>query len=63
MEESLAATISDPTNVGPDLAGYFSPEEWAEAVHDDISLDEVRQALSTIPGSLSEAVIALRQER
>jgi hypothetical protein len=27
------------------------------------SLDEVRRALSTISGSLSEAVIALRQER
>jgi hypothetical protein len=56
-------TISDPTNVGQDLAGYFTPDEWAESVHDDISLDEVRQALSTIPDSLSEAVIALRQER
>ena len=65
FEESqqVTVTISDSTNVGQDLAGYFTPEEWAEAVHDDISLDEVRRALSTIPGSLSEAVIALRQER
>jgi len=31
--------IIDPTNVGQDLAGYFTPEEWAETVHDDISLD------------------------
>jgi predicted DNA-binding antitoxin AbrB/MazE fold protein len=61
--QQVTVTISDPTNVGQNLAGYFSSEEWAEAVHDDISLDEVRQALSTIPGSLSEAVIALRQER
>ena len=61
--QQVTVTISDPTNVGQDLAGYFTPEEWAEAVHDDISLDEVRQALSTISGSLSEAVIALRQER
>ena len=61
--QQVTVTISDPTNVGQDLAGYFTAEEWAEAVHDDISLDEVRQALSTIPGSLSEAVIALRQER
>jgi len=45
-----------------DLAGYFTPEEWEEAAHDDIGLDEVRRALSTISGSLSEAVIALRQE-
>ena len=62
-KQQVTVTISEPTNVGQDLAGYFSPEEWAEAVHDDISLDEVRRALSTIPGSLSEAVIALRQER
>ena len=62
-KQQVTVTISDPTNVGQDLVGYFTPEEWAEAVHDDISLDEVRQALSTIPGSLSEAVIALRQER
>jgi len=61
--QQVTVTISDPTNVGQDLAGYFTPEEWAEAVHDDISLDEVRQALSTIPGSLSDAVIDLRQER
>jgi predicted DNA-binding antitoxin AbrB/MazE fold protein len=61
--QQVTVTISDPTDVSQDLSGYFTPEEWAEAVHDDISLDEVRRALSTIPGSLSEAVIALRQER
>jgi len=65
LEESqqVSVTIGDPTAVDQDIAGYFTPEEWAEAVHDDISLDEVRRALSTISGSLSEAVIALRQER
>ena len=62
--QRVTVTISDPSIVSQDpLAGYFTPEEWAEAVHDDISLDEVRRALSTISGSLSEAVIALRQER
>jgi len=59
----VAVTISDPNTVGQDVAGYFTPEEWAEAAHDDVTLDEVRCALSTISGSLSEAVIALRQER
>jgi predicted DNA-binding antitoxin AbrB/MazE fold protein len=65
LEEGQQATvtISEPAIVSPDLAGYFTSEEWAEAAHDDISLDEVRRALSTISGSLSEAVIALRQER
>jgi predicted DNA-binding antitoxin AbrB/MazE fold protein len=62
-KQQVTVTISDPTIVSQDLAGYFTPEEWEEAAHDDISLDEVRRALSTISGSLSEAVIALRQER
>jgi predicted DNA-binding antitoxin AbrB/MazE fold protein len=61
--QQVTVTISDPTIVSQDLAGYFTLEEWAEAVHDDISLDEVRRARSTISGSLSEAVTALRQER
>jgi hypothetical protein len=56
-------TIGDPAHSSQDLAGYFTLGEWAEAVHDGVTLDEVRQALSTIPGSLSETVIALRQER
>jgi len=62
-KQQVTVTITDPSTVGQDVAGYFSPEEWAEAAQDDISLDEVRRALSTISGSLSDAVIALRQER
>jgi len=61
--QQVTVTINDTPANGQDIAGYFTPEEWAEAAHDDISLDEVRRALSTISGSLSEAVIALRQER
>jgi len=56
-------TITEPMNADQDIAGYFTPEEWAEALHDDILLDEVRSALSTISGSLSESVIELREER
>jgi predicted DNA-binding antitoxin AbrB/MazE fold protein len=61
--QQVTVTITDPKESGQDVAGYFTPEEWAAAAHDDITLDEVRRALSTISGSLSEAVIALRQER
>jgi len=61
--QEVTVTVGDPPIVSQDIAGYFTPEEWAQAVHDDISLDEVRRALSTVSGSLSEAVIALRQER
>lgn len=61
--EQVTLTIGDPAIASRDLAGYFTAEEWAEAAQDDISLDEVRRALSTISCSLSDAVIALRQER
>jgi predicted DNA-binding antitoxin AbrB/MazE fold protein len=46
-----------------DVAGYVEPEEWEAAKHDDISLQEVRRALSSIPGSLADAVIASREKR
>jgi hypothetical protein len=40
-----------------------SCEEWSDAALDDIGLDEVRRALSTIHGSLSGAVLEERRER
>jgi hypothetical protein len=46
-----------------DIADYFEPEEWEAAKHDDISLPEVRRALSSIQESLADAVIASREER
>jgi hypothetical protein len=55
--------VTDQSVTSQDLAGYFTPEEWATAAKDDISLDDVRRALSTISGSFSEAIVALRQER
>ena len=62
-KQQVTVTVTDSRSVGQDVAGYFSAEEWAAASHDTVSLDEVRQALSTISGSLSDAVIAQRQER
>jgi predicted DNA-binding antitoxin AbrB/MazE fold protein len=61
--QQVTVTITDPGTVGQDVAGYFSPEEWAQAAEDSVSLEEVRAALATISGSLSEAVIAQREER
>jgi len=61
--QQVTVTITDAMTASQDLAGYFTPEEWAEAAHDDVSLNEVRRALSTISRSLSEAVIDSRQER
>lgn len=62
-EQQVTVTITGPAAVGQEVAGYFSPGEWAEAARDDVSLVEVRRALSTISGSLSGAVTASRQER
>lgn len=60
--QQVTLTITEAAG-GQDARGYFTPEEWSRAEYDDISLEQVRQALSTISGSLSEAVIALREER
>jgi predicted DNA-binding antitoxin AbrB/MazE fold protein len=61
--QQVTVTISDALNISPDHPLLAPSEEWAEAANDDISLDEVRRALSTIHGSLSGSVIDERQER
>lgn len=61
--QHVLVTISDVPATASDVAGYFEAEEWALAIHDDISLDDVRRALARIPGSLADAVIASREER
>jgi predicted DNA-binding antitoxin AbrB/MazE fold protein len=49
------AIVSAPDEAR-DISAYFEPEEWEASKHDQISLDEVRRALSSIQGSLSDAV-------
>ncbi len=61
--QHVLVTISGAPVTADDLEGYFEPEEWEAAKHDDISLQDVRRALSSIPGSLADAVIASREER
>ncbi len=61
--QRVTVTISDATDILPSHPLLVSPEEWSDAAHDDIGLDEVRRALSTIHGSLSEAVLEERRER
>lgn len=61
--QHVLVTISGTPATAADIAGYFEPEEWEAAKHDEVSLQEVRHALSSIPGSLAEAVIASREER
>ncbi len=61
--QQVTVTVTDSPAIDDDLAGYFTPEEWAAAARDGITWDEVRKAFSKISGSLSDAVIAQRQER
>lgn len=61
--QRVNVVIMDSLATDDDLAGYFAPEQWADAAHDRISRDDAREALSTISGSLSDAVAAQRQER
>ncbi len=46
-----------------DASVYFNPDEWEASKQDNVSLAEVRRALSSIQGSLSEAVVSSRRER
>jgi len=51
--QEVTVTITDSPAIDDDLAGYFTPEEWASAARDGITWDDARQALSKISGSLS----------
>jgi predicted DNA-binding antitoxin AbrB/MazE fold protein len=61
--QEVTVTISDQGNIPRDHPLLASSEEWANAAGDQVSLDEVRRALATIRGSLSEAVIEERRDR
>jgi predicted DNA-binding antitoxin AbrB/MazE fold protein len=61
--QQVTLTISDGTDISQNHPLMVSTEEWSDAAQDDISLDEVRRALATIHGSLSEAVLEQRRER
>ena len=63
-QQEVTVTISDETKIARDHHTLLaSPEEWASAAGDDVSLDEVRRALSSIPSSLSETIIDERRDR
>jgi predicted DNA-binding antitoxin AbrB/MazE fold protein len=59
----VTVTISDAVSLEGDASAYFSSEEWDRAKSDSVSLEDVRRALSSIEGSLSDAVIASRGQR
>jgi predicted DNA-binding antitoxin AbrB/MazE fold protein len=61
--QQVTVTVTDSPGMDDDLVGYFTREEWAAAAQDAIGWEDVRRAFSRISGSLSDAVIAQRQER
>jgi hypothetical protein len=61
--QRVTVTVCDDADLPPDHPLLVSPDEWADAAREDISLDEVRQRLSGIRGSLSQAIIDARQDR
>jgi predicted DNA-binding antitoxin AbrB/MazE fold protein len=61
--QEVTVTISDQGNIPHDHSLLASSDEWASAAGDQVSLDEVRRALASIRGSLSEAVIDERRDR
>jgi hypothetical protein len=61
--QQVTVTVSDVVGVSGNHPLLVSPEEWSGAAKYDVGLDEVRRALSTIRGSLSEAVLEERRER
>jgi hypothetical protein len=62
-QQEVTVTISDERNILRDPPLLASSDEWAGAAGDDMSLAEVRRALSTIRGSLSESIIDERRDR
>ncbi len=61
--QEVTVTISEGGNIPRDHPLLASAEEWADACGDNITLDEVQRALSTIRGSLSETTIDERRDR
>ena len=57
--QRLTVIVSD----APDSPLLVSPEEWAADADPSVSHDDVRRALSSIRGSLSQAILDERRER
>jgi len=61
--QQVTLTISDRIDVSSNHPLLVSPDEWSHAAQDDVSLEEVRQALAAIHSSLSRVVVEERRER
>ena len=62
--QRVTVTVFDDVDLPKDHPLLLvSPDEWADAASEDVSLDEVRRRLSTIQGSFSQTIIDERQDR
>lgn len=61
--QHVQVTVAAMPGQFEDVAAYFEPGEWEASKSDEISLAEVRRAMSSIRGSLADAVIASRDDR
>ena len=62
-QQLVTVTVSDSAEELTNHPLLVPAREWSDAALDDIGIDQVRRALSTIQGSLSEAVLEERRER
>jgi predicted DNA-binding antitoxin AbrB/MazE fold protein len=61
--QQVTVTLTDHPEGAEDASGFFAPDEWTRAACDPITWLDTQQALAHVPGSLSETVIELREER
>ena len=61
--QHVQVTIATQPPIECEAAAYFDPEEWEASKTDSINRAEVWRATASIRGSLSDAVIASREER
>jgi hypothetical protein len=61
--QRVTVTIFDDIDLPKDHPLLVSPDQWADAAREDVSLEEVRRRLSGIQGSFSQAIIDERRDR
>jgi predicted DNA-binding antitoxin AbrB/MazE fold protein len=61
--QRVTVTVSDDAELPTNHPLFVSPDEWADAAHEEIALDDVRDRLSRIKGSVSQLIIDERRDR
>ena len=61
--QRVTVTVSDDVDFSGSGPMFVSPDEWADAAREEIALDDVRDRLSGLAGSLSQLIIEERGDR